>query len=289
MSKPAIGVIGVGMMGAGMAGRLLDAGHPVTLRVHRNRTRAAPLLARGAREAADLPALIQDCDVLLTCLPNADVVGELAETVVPLMRAGQIWIDTTTSRPGTSEAVAERLEARGAIFADAPVTGGPPQAESGQLVSMIGCAEAHLDAVAAVVGAYSKDLRRIGGPGRGHAAKLLNNLVTQGTLILLADAYRTAAAIGVDTAALFDVMMGGSGRSGTLEKAVGPALRGDLGGSQFTIENASKDLHYARDLIAQSGLAHTEVAAVMAARLESHVAAGQGASFVSTMLGAESP
>ncbi|MEM6942592.1 MAG: NAD(P)-dependent oxidoreductase [Pseudomonadota bacterium] len=287
MRKAAIGVIGVGMMGAGMARCLLAAGHPVTLRAHRNRSRIEPLLDRGAREVDETAALVDACDVLLTCLPNAEVVETLADEIAPLMRAGQVWIDTTSSRPRTSESIAARLAERGAIFADAPVTGGPPQAETGELISLVGCEEEHLATVEAVVGTYSKSVRRFGEAGRGHAAKLLNNLVSQGTMILLADAFRTAEATGVDRRALFDVMMGGAARSGTLEKAVAPALEGDLSGAQFTVANAEKDLRYARDLIAEIEVSRAEVAAVLASRLGALVSNGRGGDFVSTMLGPE--
>ncbi|MCV3271841.1 NAD(P)-dependent oxidoreductase [Roseobacter sinensis] len=284
MSKSAIGVIGVGLMGAGMAHRLLAAGHPVHVVAHRNRAPVDALLDRGAQEAPDGTALLDRCDVLLTCLPNADVVEILADALVPSFRAGQIWIDTTTSRPGTSVQLAERLGERDAIFADAPVTGGPPQAEAGTLASLVGCVEQHCPAIEAIVGTYSKTIRRFGAPGSGHAAKLLNNLVTQGTMILLSDAYQCAAKIGVDPQALYDVMMTGAARSGTLQNAVGPALEGNYAGAKFTIANAAKDLRYAEALLAQSAPSRAPLAAVLADRLSALARAGHGDDFVSTML-----
>ncbi|MGZ2256627.1 NAD(P)-dependent oxidoreductase [Roseobacter sp. A03A-229] len=284
MSKPSIGFIGAGLMGAGMASRLLSAGHLLSLIAHRNRAPIAPLLARGAVEAPDALTLLKSSNVLFTCLPNAEVVAALAEDLVPHMRAGQIWIDTTTSRPGTSEDLARRLAERGAIFADAPVTGGPEQSQKGTLASLVGCAEAHYPAIEALCGTYSVTVRRFGEVGRGHAAKLLNNLVTQGTTVLLADAFQCADLIGVDAQALYDVMMAGAARSGTLQKAVGPTLKGNYNGAQFTIANAEKDLRYARDFIAQTAPARLPLATVLAERLDDLVAQGRGPDFVSTML-----
>lgn len=284
MNLAPVGFVGAGMMGAGMAGCLLAAGHPVCLRAHRNRAPLEVLLARGATEAPGIAALVARCEVIVTCLPNADTVQALAEEILPQMRAGQLWIDTTTSRPETSTEIADQLAARGARFADAPVTGGPPQAEAGELVSLVGCAEAEFDRVSALVAPYSKTVRRFGEVGRGHAAKLLNNLVTQGTLLLLADAYQCAAQTGVDPRALYEVMLEGAARSGTLEKSVGPALDGAFDGSKFTIANAAKDLRYAADLLSRADPARAGLARSMAARLGDLADQGRGDDFVSTML-----
>jgi 3-hydroxyisobutyrate dehydrogenase-like beta-hydroxyacid dehydrogenase len=284
MTLPSVGFVGAGLMGAGMAGCLLAKGHSLSLLVHKNRAPVDLLLAKGAIEAKDSVALVLGVEVLVTCLPNADVVQKLADVVLPHMREGQIWIDTTTSRPELSEKLAAQLAKQGAIFADAPVTGGPKQAQQGALASLVGCAEDHFPTIEALVRSYSTTVRRFGGPGRGHAAKLLNNLVTQGTMILLADAFQCAEKMGVDKSALYDVMMTGAARSGTLEKAVQPALQGKYDGAQFTIENAAKDLRYGRDLATSLAPDRAPVAAVLADRLAALVAEGRGANFVSTML-----
>lgn len=289
MSLPRIGVIGAGMMGAGLAGRLLDAGHPVCVLVHRNRAPVEPLLKRGAAESADAPALVATCDVILTCLPNADTVDELYRQIGPALRTGQVWVDVTTSRPEVTKRIAAELEGRGAVFADAPVVGGPTQAVEGTLASLVGCPPGAFDRVAAITGTYSRRTRRFGDTGSGHAAKLLNNLVTQSTMVLLADAFRSADALGLDKQALYDVMMVGAGRSGTLEKAVGPSLQGDYRGARFTIANAFKDLGYAQDLLAGLDPERGARAEILAQRLGQLVAAGHGDRFVSEMLDPDLP
>ena len=284
MSMPSIGFIGAGMMGAGMAGRLLSAGHRVGGLSHQNREPVEILVQRGAVEVFDVIALVNAFDVLITCLPNADIVEELAGVIVPNLRDGQFWIDTTTSRPQTSERIAADVSAHGAIFADAPVTGGPQQAQDGALASLVGCSEEHFSALERIIGTYSKIVRRFGAPGRGHAAKLLNNLVTQGTMVLLADAFHAADRYGIDAHTLYDIMLSGAARSGTLEKAVGPALSGDFGGSQFSIANASKDMGYAHDLLCEIAKNQTNIAESLSARLAAHVGNGHGSKFVSAML-----
>lgn len=284
MTLASVGFVGAGLMGSGMAGCLLKAGHTLRLLAHRNRAPIEPLLAQGAEEANDIAELVTQSDVLITCLPNADIVEALALDIEPHLRADQIWIDATTSRPATSEALAARVAKRSAIFADAPVTGGPQQAQDGELASLVGCEKTHFPAIESLVGVYSKTVRRFGDPGRGNAAKLLNNLVTQGTTVLLADAFQCADKLGVDAQALYDVMMTGAARSGTLQKAVGPALEGNFNGAQFTISNAAKDLRYARDLVSDTDAPRAHLAAILADRLAGLEEAGRGGDFVSTML-----
>ncbi|THH38212.1 NAD(P)-dependent oxidoreductase [Aliishimia ponticola] len=284
MTLPALGLIGAGMMGSGMGRCLLAAGYPLALSVHKRRDHLAPLFAAGATEAPSLAALAGDADVLLTCLPKAETVLAIADEIIPHLRAGQIWIDTSTATPDVAETLGPRLAKRGALFVDAPVTGGPPQAQDGTLAALVGCKADDFPALRPLIGAYAKIVRRCGDPGRGYAAKLLNNMVTQGTLLLLADAFHCAGKLGVDADALHEVMQSGAARSGTLEKAVTPALQGKYDGAQFTIENAAKDLRYGRDLIADLAPARAPIAAALADRLDALVAAGRGPDFVSTML-----
>jgi len=289
MTLPSIGFIGVGLMGAGMASCLLAAGHPLAVLPHTNRSPIEDLLAKGAIEAANALELLRGCDVLMTCVPNADVIADLADELVRHFAAGQMWIDTSTSRPETSAQLARDLSAQGAVFADAPLTGGPQQAREGTLASLVGCDAAYFSAVEAIVGVYSKTTRRFGDAGTGHAAKLLNNFVTQGTIMLLADAFQCAAKMNVDARALYDIMMSGAARSGTLQKAVGPALDGNYDGAQFTIINAAKDLRYARDLIEHVAPSRTALAELVADRFATLVSDGRGDRFVSTMLAPEDP
>lgn len=282
--KCRIGFIGLGMMGAGMARCLMNSGYALTLSANKNRARIEPLLNDGAAEAATPTALAAVCDVIVTCVPDATAVSELADQLLPALGPAKLWIDATTSDPSVTVEVATKVQAIGAAFADAPVTGGPPQAERGELASLVGCAVENFSAVEAVVGSYSKVVRRFGDVGTGHAAKLLNNFVSQGTMILLADAFCMARHQGIDWDALYDVMMAGAARSGTLEKAVGPALNGDYDGSRFTIANAEKDLRYVARLFADGAASGTDIANALHDRLADHVASGYAHRFVSRML-----
>lgn len=284
MAGDRIGMIGLGMMGGGMAAQLIAAGNSILVLAHRRRDVVDRLLGLGAEEVATAQALAERITVLVTCLPDATAVERIARDVADRLAPGAIWIDATTSRPETSRALAEKLYARGVRFSDAPVTGGPPQAEAGELASMVGCREDDWGDVQRVVGAYSKTINRFGEPGAGHTAKLLNNFITQGTTVLLAEAYARARAAGVDWPTLYKVMSTGAARSGTLEKMVGPALDGDYRGARFSIENSRKDIDYYRALAAQMDGAPSPRAEALFELLDAAVAQGHGSLFVSELL-----
>ena len=279
-----IGFIGAGLMGRGMAANLMKAGHPLALYVHCNREGIDRLIDLGAVETNDLHVLAQSADVIVLCVDNAETVRNVVDSLLAALRPGQLLIDATTSNPEVTKEIAGKLQARGLIYADAPVTGGPVQAEAGRLGSLVGCDEAALPRIERIVSCYSKTVQRVGGIGTGHLAKLLNNFVTQGTAALLAEAFGRARDYGVDWHALYAVMDAGAARSGTLEKMVKPALDGDFDGSRFSIRNARKDLGYFCQMASDSTRGSSRLGEELRSVFESAVAAGLGDRYVSALL-----
>ena len=279
-----IGFVGAGLMGRGMAANLLKAGHPLTLYIHRQRTGLAPLLALGAGETGELGTLARQSEVIIVCVDHADTVRSVVDGLSPALRPGQLLIDATTSDPAVTREIAARLREQGVDYADAPVTGGPAQAQAGVLGSLVGCEQASLPRIRKIVAGYSKTVERIGEVGCGHFAKLLNNFVTQGTTALLAEAYGRARDNGVDWRALYAVMEAGAAHSGTLEKMVKPALHGDFDGSQFSLRNALKDLSYYCRLAAASERGSSPLAESIRGVFERAVAADLGDRYVSALL-----
>jgi 3-hydroxyisobutyrate dehydrogenase-like beta-hydroxyacid dehydrogenase len=267
-----------------MAFNLLKAGYPLTLYVHRKRDGIDRLLAMGANEVNGLGELAHASDALVLCLSDAQVVCQVVGNLEPGLRAGQVIIDATTSDPRVSRDLAARLRLRGVVYADAPVTGSPRQAEAGALGSMVGCDEEEFARIERIISAYSTVVRRMGGVGAGHIAKLLNNFVTQGTVALLADAYGRAREFGVEWRDLYAVMEAGAARSGTLEKMLKPALDGNFDGSNFSMRNAMKDLGYFCHLAADSKAGASELAKHIQAVFAGAVAAGFGERNVSVLL-----
>ncbi len=284
VERQRIGFVGAGMMGRGMAKNLLKAGYALTLFIHRKRDGIAALIALGARETQDLAELAGSSEAIVVCVDNAESVRGVVAGLLPALRAGQLLIDATTSDPEVTREIAATLRVRGVIYADCPVTGGPLQAEAGALGSIVGCDAEDFARVQTIVANYSKTVQRIGEVGTGHYAKLLNNFVTQGTAVLLAEAYSRARDNGVDWRALYAVMEAGAARSGTLEKMVKPALDGNFDGTQFSIRNAHKDVGYFRRLAESSARGPSAMAAGIHGVLERALAEGLGERYVSALL-----
>jgi len=248
-----IGFIGLGFMGHGMASRLLGAGHKVTVIAHRNRVPIDDLVATGAREAKSLPDLANGQEVVFLCVTGTPQVEATLAALGPALQAGQMVIDTGTSIPDSTIRLAAELATRGIGWADAPVGGGPQHAARGELASMVGATDADFARARPWLEVTSRVIQHMGPPGAGHRAKLLNNFVAVGQCALVLDAYRIARAQGLDWQKLYDIMMAGAARSGSLERIMVPALKGEFGGYIFSADNAAKDLGYYAGFAASLG------------------------------------
>ncbi|MGE4248222.1 MAG: NAD(P)-dependent oxidoreductase, partial [Parvibaculaceae bacterium] len=239
-----IGFVGLGLMGSGMAGHLMAAGHDLWLMAHRNRGFIDPLIARGAHEAKDLRALARESAVIILCLTTAKVVEETVAGLLPHLSRGQIVIDTGTSAPETTRRLARELHGRGIAYADAPMAGGPEQVARKDVGVLIGADDATYRAIAPLISCYASRLKHFGPPGSGHVAKLISNYLVTGMIGLVAEAFTTARKAQVDWRDLYEVMLNGSGNSGVLRKMMEAALAGDFDGYKFSLANAAKDIGY---------------------------------------------
>jgi 3-hydroxyisobutyrate dehydrogenase-like beta-hydroxyacid dehydrogenase len=282
-----IGLVGAGLMGRGIARNLIKAGHPLTFHVRRERAETAALIELGASQTKDLLALAADSEVIVLCVDHADTVRTVTAGLWPGLRAGQLVIDATTSKPEVSREVAAMLEKIGVDYADVPMTGGPVEAEAGRVGSIVGCEAASFARIEKIVSCYSASVQRVGGVGTGHTAKLLNNFVSQGAVVLLAEAYGRARDAGVDWRALYALMSAGAARSGTLEKMVKPALDGNYDGSKFSIRNSHKDLSYFCELAAASERGPSALAEAIRHVLDGAIAENLGDRYVGVLLDPE--
>src|SRR5699024_3713680 len=140
-AKPAIGFIGAGLMGHGMAKHLLLAGHDLTVMGHRNRAPVDDLVSRGAKEADTPVALAANVDMLFLSVTSSAVVKQLAEGedgFLAANRPGLIVVDTSTGDPAYTLELGAQLAERGMQLIDAPVTRTPREAEDGQLNILLG-------------------------------------------------------------------------------------------------------------------------------------------------------
>ena len=278
-----IGFIGVGLMGQGMVMRLLRAGHDVTVLAHRNRAPIEAVLAQGAQEAGELEAIAKKAQIIFICVDRAETVEKIVTLLLPLVKRGQIIVDATTSRPEVSQRLAGELELRGTAFADAPMTGGPEQARSGEAGALVGADPRIFETIQPLIASYCSRVEHFGPVGHGHMAKLISNYLACGMIALIADSYGLARKAGIDWRKLYDVQLKGSTNSGALRKMIGPALEGNYDGYLFSIANAAKDMGYycelANSLDHPASLAQAALSLLQARKLK-----GDGDKNVSRML-----
>jgi 3-hydroxyisobutyrate dehydrogenase len=214
MSEP-VGFIGLGNMGAPMAGRLLDAGYPLV--VHDMRAAAAaPLLARGARAAASPAEVGAAAATVITILPTSREVRQVLlgpKGLLDALRPGSLVLEMTSADPSATRELAGEVAARGSALIDAPVSGGVRGATEGTLAIMVGGDPALLERARPLLARMGKNIFHAGPVGTGHAIKLVNNMCSGGILALTIEAVAVAARSGVDPARAVEIIQASSGRS----------------------------------------------------------------------------
>jgi 3-hydroxyisobutyrate dehydrogenase-like beta-hydroxyacid dehydrogenase len=247
MDKPRIGFIGLGMMGHGMAKNLLAKGFALSVKVNRDRSRLADILAGGARECATNADVAANADFVILCVTGSPQVEEIvfgANGLLGGARKDLVVIDTSTSEPGMTARCREAFAARGATFVDAPLARTPREAEEGRLNSMVGADDATFARVKPVLAAFCENIFHVGPPGAGHTLKLVNNFMAMTIAASIAEAFAVASKAGVRLDKLFEVVSQGALNSGIFQMMAGGAVQGDLTRMKFSIANAAKDLRY---------------------------------------------
>jgi len=263
--KERIGMIGVGLMGHGIAKNILLKGYPLTLVGHRNRKPVEDLVSRGAGEVRSAAELAKVCDVVVICVTGSPQVEEIvlgANGIVRACRSGQIVIDCSTSRPDSTIKLAEKLGEKGGTLVDAPLTRTPKEAEEGRLNVMVGADEATFAKVRPIIASFAENIFHIGPVGTGHKIKLINNFLALGAATVTAEAAVMAKAYGVDVRKLFDLVSAGGANSAMFQMCMPWLLEGDETRAKFSINNAQKDMTYLTQLIEQSGQRYRGLEAV---------------------------
>jgi len=201
-----IGFAGLGSMGAGIVGRLLDAGNDV-LGWNRTRARAEELAPRGLR-VADTPAdLAREADVVFSMLTNAAAVEAVVRDALPALSAGTTWLDLSTIAPEESRAIAALVAPTGAVFLDAPVSGSPATVAAGQLSIMVGGDRDAFDRVEPILHQLGPKVGYLGPQGAALVMKFAINLslVVQG--MSFCESVAMAEKAGIEREAAVDAVL----------------------------------------------------------------------------------
>ena len=262
MNQPKrIAFLGLGVMGAPMAGHLARAGHLVTA-YNRTRSRAVAWLEKHRGEGLEVTTAATPAeaaagqDVIITCVGND---ADLAEVVLgengalAAMPEGALFIDHTTVSPAIARQIAEEAAARGIGALDGPVSGGQAGAENGRLAIMCGGSVQTMDSARPVMEAYGARIVHVGGPGSGQATKAVNQVCIAGVLAGLSEGVRFARAAGLDMDKVLEAISGGAAQSWQMENRWRTMAAGqfDFG---FAIDWMRKDLAIALGEGAERGL-----------------------------------
>jgi 3-hydroxyisobutyrate dehydrogenase-like beta-hydroxyacid dehydrogenase len=213
-----LGFIGIGRMGGPMAGRLLDAGHTLTV-FDPSEAATAPLVARGAKRAGSAAEVAKAAEVILMSLPTPDVVARVAEEIVSVDGKTRLVIDLSTTGPQGAVKLAEILRSRNVVSLDAPVSGGVAGAKKGTLALMVSGPRGTFDELQPVLAHLGKLFFVGEGPGMAQLVKVINNMVSVTALAISSEALVLGAKAGIDAKAMIDVLNAGSGRnSATVDK-----------------------------------------------------------------------
>jgi 3-hydroxyisobutyrate dehydrogenase len=259
-----IGVIGVGMMGHGIASNIQKQGYALSLLEHPGNQPLDALRAAGAGSTADPQELAASVDVLILCVTGTPQVEDVLfnQGVLEALRPGAVVIDCSTAIPESTMRIAAAVQRAGARFLDAPMTRTPKEAAEGRINLIVGGERAVFDACLPLLQTFAENIVYAGEASSGHRLKLLHNFVSLGFSAVLAEAAACARRAGVDPAVLISVLAAGGG-DGVVFKRLRPFIESaDSSGFRFSMSNALKDMSYYVAMTGEVNAAHTTASAV---------------------------
>lgn len=273
--RPRVGWIGTGVMGASMCGHLLSHGYPTVVST-RTRSKAQALLDRGATWAASPAEVARQVDIVFTIVGFPADVREVyfgREGLLSAARAGQVFVDMTTTEPRLATEIYEAARAAGGSALDAPVSGGDVGARNATLSIMVGGDRAVLDALMPLFERMGKRILHQGGPGAGQHTKMCNQIVIAGTMIGMCESLLYGYKAGLDVNAMVECIRGGAAGCWSLDNYAPRIIQRDFAPG-FFIEHFIKDMGLAlieaeRMGIALPGLALVQQLYIMA-RAQGH-------------------
>jgi 3-hydroxyisobutyrate dehydrogenase len=289
-----IGFIGLGVMGEPICRNLARKSGARLVAFDVSPEPLMRLKAEGAELAASVADVVGKCEILFLCLPSAAHVRAVFEGdgILNSIRKGQLVIDLGTSSVRQTRDFAERLQARGAFWVDAPIARTRQAAQDGTLSVMVGATAELFASVEPLIRCFATEVTNCGGTGTGQVTKILNNMVLFQTVNALSEAVALARRNDVDPALLLDTLSKGSADSFALRnhgtKAIVP---GNFPERAFSTEYALKDNSYALEPAADAGL-RSRGAELTGRILQEAIDAGSGGAYfpvIARHLDAERP
>ena len=238
-----IGFIGTGIMGAAMAGHLMDAGFELSV-YNRTKSKAQALIDRGARWCETAGDCAKDQDVVITIIGYPKDVEQVylgAGGIVDSAKAGAYLVDMTTSSPILAEKIFAAAKAKGLHAVDAPVTGGDVGARNATLAILVGGEEDAFNALQPVFKAMGNNIVYEGSAGAGQKTKACNQIAVAGALVGACEAFAYAKASGLDVEKVYSAIATGAANSFQMTNVARKGLDGDFNPG-FMLKHLGKDL-----------------------------------------------
>jgi len=261
--KPTVAWIGLGTMGAPMAGHVLRAGFPLVV-WNRTTERARPLEALGARVAGSPAEAVEAAEISVVMLSSPEAfefVLSCESGILEGIRDGSLVVDVGTDGAAAARRAASLCARKGAAFIDAPVLGSRAPAEQGKLVVMAGGPAEDVARARPVLESFARSVRHVGPVGAGQTMKLASNLVLGHMLTSLAGALALAKASGLDATELVEILETGLGSPFFRAKGV-PMILGTFE-PQFTLDLARKDTRLIRAALDEAGMAFPTIGPIL--------------------------
>lgn len=260
--KSRVGVIGVGLMGHGIARNIQRAGWPIAFLDHPGNQPVDDLLGDGAVSFNTGSDIAANSDIIIICVTGTPQVEDVLfreDGVLKGLRPGSVIIDCSTAIPESTQKIAAAVTAAGGRFLDAPMTRTPKEAAEGRLNLIVGGDRDLFEKFLPLMRSYAENITYAGNVGAGHTVKLLHNFVSLGFSAVLAEAAACSSKAGVNPEVLVDVLGKGGGAGVVLERLKPFILAQDVSSFRFSMTNARKDIGYyvemTRDLAAENGAA----------------------------------
>ena len=245
--KPSIGFIGLGIMGASMAGHLLATGYPVNV-YNRSKEKTNALVEKGAQWCNTVGDLAASSNVIITMVGYPSDVEEIyfgAGNILDKAKNAYL-IDMTTSSPSLAVQIAQEAEKRGCHSLDAPVSGGDIGARNAKLSIMVGGKQADFNVVLPILKIMGANIVLQGGPGAGQHTKMCNQIVVAGTIMGVSEGLAYAKKAGLDANRVMESIGGGAASGFQLLNSGAKMISGDFAPG-FYVEHFLKDLSIALD------------------------------------------
>jgi 3-hydroxyisobutyrate dehydrogenase len=250
-----VGFVGTGVMGAAMAGHLIDAGYHLQV-FNRTRSKAEGLLARGAAWCDTPGKTAQGADAVITIVgypADVEAVYLGADGLVDSAAPGCVLIDMTTSTPALAVRIHEAAAARGVSALDAPVSGGDVGARNARLTIMVGGDAEVFERVEALLRVMGPNVILQGPAGAGQHTKMSNQIAIAGAIVGVCESLAYAEAAGLEPKRVLESVGAGSAASWQLENYAPRMLAGEFGPG-FYVKHFIKDMRIARDSARDMGI-----------------------------------